>query len=456
MSSVVTSVQTGDIESAKNQFVHFAKIDRAEQFKSYYIKTIRSQVKNLWEDKDETDRIVTVYEELENNLKSHVAFIKSVFGEEQSGNVLLELYSSILNNLPIKETIKNVTWSRGDREPEESFVTLGSIRLISTNFMAAVKGHLDELELEKEATSTSTPTSAPGKKEIEKFVQSIWQPFGHSMVHFETLLSQLLLSRASNFRIDGDLMNLSEHFSQTKHDLHDLHNEVLSYCSDVTDNFGLKMTISCLQAAHAKLAERAIVAMEDAKAQATKDGNDAVDEWGLFASGLALLDNIGPWFDELSRMNREVQSRLVELEQYSSKAMMNQSQLKDQLWQFNIFQLCAPSKFGELQGLIDLALQTEQSSPSLLPESTSSFGRVAQYSTDLTFSSFFNNVESSLASLCSQSDTWSKKESPLPLCGYSPSEMITRVGDNLLTLPQYLDPLSNKNTKISLHSENKY
>ena len=26
-------------------------------------------------------------------------------------------------------------------------------------------------------------------------------------------------------------------------------------------------------------------------------------------------------------------------------------------WDFNIFQFCAPSKFGELQGLIDEALQ---------------------------------------------------------------------------------------------------
>ena len=250
MSSVVTSVQTQDLESAKLQYAHFKKIDRAEQFKSYYIKTVRSQIKNLWEEKDECERIVTVYEDLENNLKNHINFIKSVFGDEECGNVLLQLYSSILNNLPVKETIKNL--SQGEREPEESFVTLGSIRLISSNFMNAVRTQLaDEVPA--------------GKKEIDKFVQSIWQPFGHSMVHYETLLSQLLLARASQLRIDGDMMNLSENFSQTKSALHDLHNEVLQYSSDVTDNFGLKMTLTSLQKAHEKLSERAIVAMENAK-----------------------------------------------------------------------------------------------------------------------------------------------------------------------------------------------
>ena len=44
------------------------------------------------------------------------------------------------------------------------------------------------------------------KKEIEKFVQSVWQPLGQSMVNFEGLLASLLLSRASQLRIDGDLM----------------------------------------------------------------------------------------------------------------------------------------------------------------------------------------------------------------------------------------------------------
>lgn len=38
-------------------------------------------------------------------------------------------------------------------------------------------------------------------------------------------------------------------------------------------------------------------------------------------------------------------------------------------------------------------------------------------------------------------DFWTKEDAPLPQCGYSPSEMITHVGDALLTLPQHLDPI---------------
>ena len=37
-----------------------------------------------------------------------------------------------------------------------------------------------------------------------------------------------------------------------------------------------------------------------------------------------------------------------------------------------------------------------------------------------------------------------KEDAPLPQCGYSPSEMITHVGDALLTLPQHLDPIQGK------------
>jgi len=98
-------------------------------------------MKIIWEEKDEKDRILTIYEEIKNKLKNHITFIKAVFDTEESGygNILLELYSSVLNHLPVKETIKNLTI---EDEPEESFITLGSIRLMSSNFMNTVKDTL--------------------------------------------------------------------------------------------------------------------------------------------------------------------------------------------------------------------------------------------------------------------------------------------------------------------------
>ena len=94
-------------------------------------------------------------------------------------------------------------------------------------------------------------------------------------------------------------LSLNENIVQAQSSLRDLHNEVLQYTSDVTDDFGLKMTLSCLNRAHEKLAERTIAAIEDAKTK-----ND-IDAWNLFASGLNLLNNLGPWFSELDQLNTE-------------------------------------------------------------------------------------------------------------------------------------------------------
>ena len=131
--------------------------------------------------------------------------------------------------------------------------------------------------------------------------------------------------------------------------------------------------------------------------------------------------------------------------------MMENNETKD--WVFNIFQLCAPSKFGSFQGLVDQALVTDET-PSLVSQSVASFTRIAQFATDLSFYSFFDEIQISLKTLCEQSDIWAKTENALPLCGYSPSELITKVGDCLLTLPQYLDPLSNENIKLALINTN--
>ena len=100
-------------------------------------------------------------------------------------------------------------------------------------------------------------------------------------------------------------LSLNENIVQAQSSLRDLHNEVLQYTSDVTDDFGLKMTLSCLNRAHEKLAERTIAAIEDAKTK-----ND-IDAWNLFASGLNLLNNLGPWFSELDQLNTEAGFQLM-------------------------------------------------------------------------------------------------------------------------------------------------
>ena len=119
----------------------------------------------------------------------------------------------------------------------------------------------------------------------------------------------------------------------------------------------------------------------------------------------------------------------------------------ESVWSFNILQYCAPGKFGELQGLIDSGLRD---SSSLVGESKEYFAKLCQTSTELAFDAAFISIKLSINSLCKM-DLWSKDDPPLPSCGYSPSEMITHVGDALLTLPQHLDPIQadNENLKRS-------
>ena len=54
----------------------------------------------------------------------------------------------------------------------------------------------------------------PTRKFIETFVQSIWEPFGQSIISYEVLLNQMLLIKVSEFRLDGDILSLAEHISQ--------------------------------------------------------------------------------------------------------------------------------------------------------------------------------------------------------------------------------------------------
>ena len=76
----ISSIPTQNATAARTLFDYFSKIDRCDQFKSYYIKTQRSQIRSVWDQKDEANRIVAVYEELENKLKSHINFAHAAFG----------------------------------------------------------------------------------------------------------------------------------------------------------------------------------------------------------------------------------------------------------------------------------------------------------------------------------------------------------------------------------------
>ena len=100
--------------------------------------------------------------------------------------------------------------------------------------------------------------------------------------------------------------------SKASSSLRDLHAEVMCFSADITADFGLHMTQCALSAAHAKLAERTMAAISDAQ----KSGANA-NEFDNFASGLSLLDHLGPWFAELSQLNQEFSTRLRSLDHYS-------------------------------------------------------------------------------------------------------------------------------------------
>ena len=92
---------------AKESAVHFQKIGRESQFKSYFIKTIRQQIKLLWESKDDRngvgnyclyshlnfcclylsysakrERINALYDTLLDRYQNEISFINAVFGAE--------------------------------------------------------------------------------------------------------------------------------------------------------------------------------------------------------------------------------------------------------------------------------------------------------------------------------------------------------------------------------------
>ena len=57
-------------------------MDRSAQYESYYIKTIRQQLKTIWENQDEKDRINSLYDTLIDRYQNEMSFINSVFGEK--------------------------------------------------------------------------------------------------------------------------------------------------------------------------------------------------------------------------------------------------------------------------------------------------------------------------------------------------------------------------------------
>lgn len=61
-----------------------------------------------WEERDEADRIGSLFELLECQFKNYHSFIQLVFKGAKHEDVVLELYASILNNLPIKKTVQNL------------------------------------------------------------------------------------------------------------------------------------------------------------------------------------------------------------------------------------------------------------------------------------------------------------------------------------------------------------
>ena len=157
---------------------------------------------------------------------------------------------------------------------------------------------------------------------------------------------------------------------------------------------GLLMLKEGLTKAHLKLVQRTAAALSDAKSvHLSEIAEPSVGEdWSLFASGLTFLEHFGPWLLELDRFEGELAAELATLEQFSSASMMDNAIKGDSdvCWNFNILQFCAPGKFGELQGLIDVGMQPDAP---LIPESKEAFASLCQTATELAFDAAFVTIK---------------------------------------------------------------
>ena len=103
-------------------------------------------------------------------------------------------------------------------DSEEILINLASLRLSAEHFVTTIKENM------KDAALTI--------RDIEKFVQAVWAPFGNSVIKFKDLISQLMRAKVSQFRMDGDLMTLSQHLNTTTSHLAELHSDSLQLCKE--------------------------------------------------------------------------------------------------------------------------------------------------------------------------------------------------------------------------------
>ena len=123
------------------------------------------------------------------------SFACTVFGDAAGPSTVLQLYTDILKNLPIKESLKNIT---DEIDADEILINLASLRLSAENFVSTIKHQMEDAGLTI--------------RDIEKFVQAVWAPFGNSVVKFKDLIAQSMKAKVSQFRIDGDRVVNTECF----------------------------------------------------------------------------------------------------------------------------------------------------------------------------------------------------------------------------------------------------
>jgi hypothetical protein len=431
---------------AKRYVEIFDNIGHGERVKEFYIQCHKNTIQQVWSSFQQTSEtssfqknLTSFYNQLLSLWTTEFLWCRQVFSSPLS--VLGKVFGESLSTLkpPLSQSLHTSV-----HRSQDPVICLMEMRNIMLNFLNTFFKSLDTKE-------TADPFIYP-------LIEIFHLPYCQLLVQYGSLQQQSLMKILSGVNLidanaESTLHNVTQSISTviTRVDMS------IAHCLELTDGWGFTALIKCLDTFFVQFGKKLFMVLQDLRSSMgsketdtgdTRNGSQAGDEWAELHLIFRFIQSCGDLLLRTSSISSQICRQLLSC----SKSFRQPASPQNPFGIFDYLCIFHPEEHTAVFELV-ATIEKYGEEHMLLPATTNQIKLLAEAIHGLAFDRVFAQLKNKLVGI-PKLKIWLKDnpvsplESPkaiiddLPSFSLSPLSYITEIGDQLLTLPQQLEPFT--------------
>lgn len=443
--TVIAAFNTQDVEMARSFAQVFQSMDRAEQLEDLYVTSVKTRldtrIRELMDTtvNDQESIFQVIYDYLSSIWHDEMRWCTKIFNHPTRVTL-----SIVFNGLKIFHQKYQNQFQRQQISAKKRLETYLACKRVTDRFGKLVQNQLQVLYRNVGSPTSLTPPENIPPSTIEAFVFELYSPYTDILQNYSTYEQEQLKTALDAIQLDtSDTSSSIQLLASSIPNVFSIANETTERCKQLANGRTIISLLNVLQTFFINyLGELKRVVNNIRERHAKVLGTE---DWELFRQTIRILETCGDLILAYEQFQSTLAQQILQMiNEWQTKTLKHKQH--EDTFELAIESFINKMSSAEKYDFLSIANGLENATYNLFPEISKQLSKFSTECHRFSFDVVFLPIHSLLNGF-SKLSIWSTENrdtivGDLPSFSIVPQENITKIGQYLLMLPQYLEPFN--------------